>query len=171
MKTLVTPAQQGLDTLRFVPANLQKLFLAGLISSDAWFLGLQLIAKMRRDGRVQTTMTMEESASTYVCLDGKPYAGGVSLRDHLYPICAMQELHCYAGLFSHYAESALREPEVADKHFTNDPFITFGDQWNLSTPIVFLFDYKNMDHWAATARNAIDSVEETRDRLDLSSGE
>lgn len=160
--------QPNVDKLRFVPSNLRRLFIAGVIDSDAYFLGLQVIAKMQAGGQYRASLTMREAGNSHVYLDGRPFGGAINLYDRLYAIGALQQLHTNAGLLSHYSMPQLQEPGARDNHFTNSPFIMFGVDWDFDTKISFIFDHKEMDYWSNLARTELETLVKNNEVLHFS---
>lgn len=146
----------GLSVLRFIPANLQKLHVAGLIGSNALFLGLQLIARMQLESNPRISATMREANTIAVEINGRLYAGPLDLSDRLHCIAAMQELQEFAGLYSNLSIPLVMDTHQHSGHFSNQPDVVFGDDWDYDSRIHFLFRTEEWEYWCGYASTVLE---------------
>jgi hypothetical protein len=119
-------------------------FVGGRLTKDGLFLGLQAIAKMQDNGRMQCALSLKGASKSCVYVDGVLLGGNLDLQDRLYGIGALQTLHSI-GFFNDVNDVRLRERwraagEDCWDHFTEDPDCSFGIDWNFDTYIHFLVD-------------------------------
>ncbi len=115
---------------------LYGLWVSGVVSQDAFFLGAQVCQMMHAAEVTQVVHTGVAAQNTVVMMGSTLYSGKVS-KDLGKYVGALQDLHFRAGLLNDLAEPALFKEENRKRHFTLSPSMTAGRHYSSRTPIYF----------------------------------
>lgn len=125
------------DQLQSLYRKLRRLHVLGLIETEAYTLGMHLLAQMAKAGSLSVATSARPFTQTYVAAGHEPIVGPLTSQPFLF-LGALQQLHEYVGLRSHYSEDALRG-EGSGAHFSRKPAGP-GNVPGLDHPLYFLYE-------------------------------
>lgn len=156
-----------IDHLRVLSA-LKRLYLARVLSTDALFLGTQIVQLMAEHDTDTVAITHKQASSSFVVARGQILAGRVTDNVEEFTV-ALQQLHYYAYLQSALTSSVFDAEDNC--HFTQDASV-MSPAFAWGTPIHFAFDparTEDLENFAFAETEAALSVA-TRKELTLPAG-
>lgn len=115
--------------------GLYGLWVARVISQDAFFLGAQVCQSMHVSSTRQVVLDGEIAQTRIVTLDGALYAGPLTKEIDMY-VEALQDLHFRGGLINNIVEPHSTPGELIN-HFTMNQKMVAGVHYDFKTPIFF----------------------------------
>lgn len=123
-----------LDPITII-VGLYGLWVARVISEDAFFLGAQVCQMMHAQGSRQVILQGQVAQNRIVTLDGALYAGPLTKNITTYAE-ALQHLHFRGGLINNIVEPRDTPGELIN-HFTLNQKMLEGIHYDFTTPIYF----------------------------------
>lgn len=111
------------------------LFVARVITQDAFFLGAQVCQSMHATKTDRTTLTGLVAQNQLVTLNDALYAGPLTEDMSAY-VKALQDLHFHGGLLNNIVEPQNTVGELVN-HFTVDHGLVAGVHYDFNTPIYY----------------------------------
>lgn len=130
------------SVLRITPDKvvhqLRALWVARIISTDAFFLGAMVMGDMQRNDLQEVCVSHTQAQRAFTGVkgtNGNVFTGPVD-SNRLSFILALQDLQFKAGITNHFDKDRLNDVDAAQRHFTLDPTQP-RDLWSDATPIYF----------------------------------
>lgn len=131
------------NVLKTVATALRSLWLMRAIETDAYYLGMNVLARMQAEGRYVVNLTMEEIEGEAVTLNGKAFAGPFAGDIRVF-ISSLQQLHGHAWMHSDMRIGDLERSDVHERHFTRVPKLVVGADFTPGTPVWFKLQPSNL---------------------------
>jgi len=127
--------EQANEELQGLYRRLRRLHVVGLVESEAYTLGVHLLAKMAKEGKLELVTSVREFTEAFVAAGHEPIVGAVCKNPFML-IGALQQLHEYVGLRSHFSPDGLDEGEI---HFSREPGGPGSAVFGLDFPLYYRY--------------------------------
>lgn len=151
--------EQITEDLQALYRRLRRLHVIGLVESDAYTLGMHLLAKMAKANSLELVTTVREFTESFVASGHEPIVGALSKNPFMI-IGALQQLHEYVGLRSHFSPDGLSCGEI---HFSREPGGPGQAAFNLDYPLY----YRYLTYYGYTEREMAEALLQKKKKVRL----
>lgn len=137
--------------------HLRALWVAGKLEQDAYWLGNILMTVFQGEETRTICCTPAELKGIYVVMPQGQLMSGMISTGRLEFICAMQQLHKWAGVMSAKDQDEFDNLDAAERHFTRSP-ISARSGWDDDTPIYFRLPKLTNEEMAAKVQEVFDGT-------------